>query len=118
MAFRNSPARLRVGWLRISVTRGKSVVASLRVGILLTGGLFASRALGKAPDPPLSALVSSDYAPKLFGPAKWLGNGASYTTLEESSQPGNAKEVVRYETAGGRREVLVSIENLTPPGAD
>ena len=46
---------------------------------------------------------------KSFGPAAWLENGAAYTTLE-------ANEIVRYATATGAREVLISAKQLTPEG--
>jgi len=51
-----------------------------------------------------------EYAPKQFGPAKWLENGRRFTTVEQA-------EIVAYDTASGRREVLISASMLTPPGA-
>jgi dipeptidyl-peptidase-4 len=56
-----------------------------------------------------------DFRPDSMGPARWLGDGASYTTLEEApGTPGT--DIVKYETESGRREVLVSASQLTPPG--
>ena len=50
-----------------------------------------------------------------FGPAKWLGDGASYTTLETSeAEPG--QNLVRYDTEGGGREVLVATRQFIPQG--
>ncbi len=60
---------------------------------------------------------SSEFAPKPFGPARWLGSGAAYTTLE----PGEAEageDIVRYDVETGRREVLVTARALTPAGAE
>ena len=62
---------------------------------------------------------------KPFGPARWLGEGARYTTLEPSplakevKDPKEAKEVkdiASYDAESGKREVLVSAAQLTPPG--
>ncbi len=56
-----------------------------------------------------------------FGPARWQDEGAYYTTLEPSdsikdSKDEEARDIVRYETATGRREVLVEAEKLVPEG--
>jgi len=56
---------------------------------------------------------------KTFGPARWLDSGTSFTTVEPSDpgQSGDAKDIVAYDTASGRREVLVPSSKLVPPGA-
>ena len=59
--------------------------------------------------------VQHDFAVKWFG-ARWLNGGEAYTTLEPSSGPG-AKDLVRYDTASGKREVLVPASQLIPPGS-
>ena len=46
---------------------------------------------------------SRDFATERFGPARWLENGAAYTTVENGG-----KDIVRYATATGERKVLVS----------
>ncbi|HET7620730.1 MAG TPA: S9 family peptidase [Gemmatimonadaceae bacterium] len=46
---------------------------------------------------------SRDFAPDRFGPARWLENGAAYTTVEN-----RGRDIVRYATATGERKVLVS----------
>ncbi|MDP6371623.1 MAG: S9 family peptidase [Vicinamibacterales bacterium] len=61
---------------------------------------------------------AGDYATHGFGPARWLDGGASYTTVEPSEAMDDARDIVRYATASGRREVLVSAERLVPDGAD
>jgi dipeptidyl-peptidase-4 len=58
----------------------------------------------------------TDFRLEKFGPARWLGNGASYTTLEPG-QGGFGTDIVKYDTDTGRREVLVSAGQLTPAGA-
>ncbi len=51
-----------------------------------------------------------------FGPAKWLDDGAYYTTLEPSESEKGTKEIVRYETSTGKREILVEASRLVPQG--
>jgi dipeptidyl-peptidase 4 len=60
--------------------------------------------------------ASPDFEVKYFGPARWLDGGASYTTMEPSQEVKDAQDIVRYETANGKREVLVSAAKLIPPG--
>ncbi len=61
--------------------------------------------------------ASSDFEVKRFGPARWLDGGQFYTTVEPSDgiKEKGAKDIVRYETATGKREVLVSASKLVPP---
>lgn len=68
-----------------------------------------------------------DFASKEFGPAKWLSEGSAYTTLEsirkrtspKSVRGGKerSKELVRYDTMSGKREVLLSLARLASPKA-
>ena len=58
-----------------------------------------------------------EFLPKVFGPARWLEDGAAYTTLEPSKTIEDAVDIVRYATKTGRREILVSAEQRIPPGA-
>lgn len=62
--------------------------------------------------------IARDFAVKSYGPVRWLNEGASYTTVEPSTTAKDAREIVRYDTAKGTREILVSGSQLTPPGAD
>src|SRR3984957_15929574 len=59
---------------------------------------------------------SPDFEVKYFGPARWLDDGAFYTTVEPSAAVKDALDIVRYQTATGNREVLVSAAKLIPPG--
>ena len=61
--------------------------------------------------------ASPDFEVKYFGPARWLDGGAFYTTVEPSSAVKDAQDLVRYQTATGEREVLVSAAKLIPAGA-
>jgi dipeptidyl-peptidase-4 len=60
---------------------------------------------------------SPDFQVKYFGPAKWLDDGAGFTTVEPSASVQNAQDIVRYDTASGTRDVLVSASKLIPKGA-
>jgi len=57
--------------------------------------------------------AKGEFKARSFGPVRWLADGKAYTTVE-SGQGGN--KLVRYEAASGARTVLVSSEQLTPPG--
>src|ERR1700734_1766399 len=60
--------------------------------------------------------ASTDFEVKNFGPARWLNSGQSYTTVETSAANKDAQDIVSYETATGKRDVLVSSEKLIPSG--
>ncbi|MGA7460028.1 MAG: S9 family peptidase [Candidatus Korobacteraceae bacterium] len=55
-----------------------------------------------------------EYDSKRFGPARWLDQGAKYTTVEPSTTVSDGQDIVEYETATGKRTVLVSAEKLRP----
>jgi dipeptidyl-peptidase-4 len=55
-----------------------------------------------------------DYDVPRFGPAKWLPDGTSYTTLERGDDRSDAAGIVRYDARSGARTVLVSPSQLTP----
>ena len=60
--------------------------------------------------------ASREFASQRFGPARWIENGAAYTTVERSAEPGDGRDIVRYETATGTRSVLVAATSLMPEG--
>jgi dipeptidyl-peptidase 4 len=59
------------------------------------------------------------YEPETFGPARWIEGGDAYTTLEPSASATSdgAKDVVRYQTGSGERDILISASKLVPEGA-
>ncbi|HZE70960.1 MAG TPA: S9 family peptidase [Pyrinomonadaceae bacterium] len=57
---------------------------------------------------------SSEFRSETFGPARWLDDGTAYTTLEPSTANKNARDIVRYDAATGRREVLVPVASFVP----
>ncbi len=85
-------------------------------------GLFAGPAdQDRAADPGRLTLdrifASREFAPERFGPARWMSDGASYTTLEPSLEAKGGRDLVLYRAETGRREVLVSAAHLIPSGA-
>jgi dipeptidyl-peptidase-4 len=63
------------------------------------------------------AFLKHEFSSRQFGPARWLGGGAAYTTVEDSSGITGADDLVRYETATGSRELVVAAPDLIPSGA-
>jgi len=72
-----------------------------------------------------------DFETETFGPYAWLDGGDSYTSVEAvetaaatnqeqegEEGPVERSEIAKYDTLTGERSVLVSAEQLTPPGAD
>lgn len=57
-----------------------------------------------------------------WGPAYWLKDCSSYTTLEvsekftDSEDAKDIKDIVKYAPESGQREVIVPAESLIPPG--
>jgi dipeptidyl-peptidase-4 len=85
--------------------------------VVLIGHLFAQEV-----DPSLLTVDrlyrSRDFQSGFFGPARWLSDGSAYTTVERSQAIAGSREIVRYETKTGQREVLVPAQKLIPPGAE
>jgi len=63
------------------------------------------------------AFLRHQYSARPFGPARWLNDGESFTTVEPSPAGHGALDIIRYETATGKRDVLISASDLIPPGA-
>ncbi len=61
--------------------------------------------------------ATREFSSLSFGPARWMGGGVAYTTVEPSAVVPGAADIVRYETASGARRILVSARQLTPRGA-
>ncbi|HXW56021.1 MAG TPA: S9 family peptidase [Candidatus Cybelea sp.] len=63
------------------------------------------------------AFLKHAYSGRPFGPARWLMGGQAYTTVEPAPAGHGGRDIVRYDTATGNREVLISASDLVPPGA-
>lgn len=57
---------------------------------------------------------TKEFESKTFGPARWIEGGSAYTTIEPSPEIKDAKDVVRYETATGKRDIVVPASKLSP----
>ena len=94
--------------------RTRTLLLALTLALVSVAG-------AQAPDPAALSVPrifgSRDFEAESFGPARWLGDGAAYTTLE-SSAGGTGQDLVRYDTERGTREILVSSAQLTPTGAE
>ena len=70
-------------------------------------------------DPLLSLariFVTKEFEPERFGPARWMKDGRSYTTLENSEAVKDRKDIVLYSAATGKREILIEASRLIPGG--
>ncbi|HEY6950960.1 MAG TPA: DPP IV N-terminal domain-containing protein, partial [Bacteroidota bacterium] len=58
---------------------------------------------------------SREFSGDRFGPSRWLDDGSAYTTVEPSESQKGARDIVKYDTKSGKKEVLVSAAKLIPP---
>src|SRR6476620_620071 len=81
--------------------------------------LLATPAWAQRPDSSLLSIQriygTPEFASQSFGPARWLGDGSSYTTLEGVDSEGG-QNLVRYDTERGAREVLLTARQFIPQG--
>jgi len=57
-----------------------------------------------------------EYDVPRFGPARWLPDGVSYSTVEPSAGSAGSSDIVRYDAGSGARSVLVAGSRLVSPG--
>lgn len=92
----------------------QGIVALAAIFVTATGRLWGSEELQER----LKRIYDSPaFRAKRFGPARWIRGGAAYTTLENAPGVDGAQDIVEYDTASGKRSVLVSHTELTPKGA-
>jgi dipeptidyl-peptidase 4 len=90
--------------------------------LVLLVSVLSTLTSAQQPSPQFTATLDAmmnkgEFAPARFEPPRWLHGGADYTVVEPSNE-GGGQDVVEYETATGKRSVLVSAARLTPsPGA-
>src|SRR5579862_9807563 len=85
--------------------RAPLVIAFAILGVFLshlTGSDELSQRLKRIFDSPA-------FAVRRFGPARWIRGGAAFTE--------RGKDIVEYDTATGKRSILVSHTQLIPPKA-
>ncbi|HWN20184.1 MAG TPA: S9 family peptidase [Gemmatimonadales bacterium] len=80
---------------------------------------LAAPAQAQRPDSSLLSVQriygTREFRSQSFGPARWLGDGSSYTTLE-ASEADKGQNLVRYDSERGGREVLVAARQFIPQG--
>ena len=81
---------------------------------------FISQSIAQDTDPTILTIDrifnSSEFNNQRFGPARWMNEEESYTTLESSDQFPEFREIIKYENQSGKRTVLVSADKLIPQG--
>ena len=60
---------------------------------------------------------SNEFAAESIGAPKWADGGAAYLKLEPASDGSKGRELARYNTESGAREVIVSA-SLSDPGGN
>jgi dipeptidyl-peptidase-4 len=94
---------------------------SLTVLALAAAMAAAAAAQDKPADPVLTLeriFAGREFAPERFGPARWMTDGETYTTLEPSAEAEGGRDLVLYGAESGGRRVLVPASKLVPPGSD
>ena len=80
-----------------------------------------SHAFAQQPDPAILTLSriysSKEFVSQTLGPVRWLGDVGGYTRLEPSATVKEGQDIVRYDVATGRREVLVAADRFIPKGS-
>ncbi|MEW6196370.1 MAG: S9 family peptidase [Bacteroidota bacterium] len=61
---------------------------------------------------------SSEFSGERFSQARWIDNGKYYTTLEPSKEIPGSRDIVKYETITGNKEIMVSAKLLIPEGKE
>jgi len=95
----------------------RRLTSVLAIAVSFTLQPLAAQLPAEASDMLRRLYASRDFSSQSFGPARWMGGGVAYTTVEPSALVPGAADIVRYETASGARSVLVSARQLTPRGA-
>ncbi|HMI50832.1 MAG TPA: S9 family peptidase [Candidatus Saccharimonadales bacterium] len=110
--MKNAHARWREKLLRLAARRSLSgflvlvlVSPALAAQEPLDGNNFFRR-----------AFLLREFQPKHFGPMRWMDGGEAYTTVEASPSLPGSNDLVRYETATGKREILIPAKDLIAQG--
>ena len=84
--------------------------------------LLPTAVLSQQPAPDTSRLTverifaGDEFEPARFGGFRWLKDGNSYARLEPSPTSKGSMDLVRYEAATNKRDVLLAAQLLTPKG--
>src|SRR5262245_60329437 len=96
-------------------------IPAFLIALLIAAPLYAqepARQPARQTDPSLLSLDTIfSYRPQSLGWHQWQADGGGYLMLEPSAAGKDALDIVRYDAATGAKTILVSAQNLTPPGA-
>jgi len=93
------------------------LIGFLFLVLTAASGFLSAQEKGTDPILTLDRIHNSrEFAAQRFGPARWMKDGATYTTLEESKEVERARDIVLYSAETGKREILVSASKLVPQG--
>ena len=85
--------------------------------VLLLAAQFAAQQAAQT-DPGMLTLNSVfTYRAQGLNAVQWQADGSGYLALEPSASKREGPDIVRYDGASGERTILLSAENLVPPGA-
>ena len=57
---------------------------------------------------------TKDFSGERFGPVRFLDNGDGYTSLEKSETIKGARDIIKYNTKSGEKEILIPADLLIP----
>jgi len=93
----------------------KFSVLLLSVLIFLVSGITLSAQDKNSENLTLERIFASgEFVPEGFGPAHWLKDGLSFTTLEKSTTTPGGRDIVLYQARSGQRQILVPASFLIP----
>ena len=61
---------------------------------------------------------TNDFGARRVSSIRWTSDGKGYTELEPATGAHGGRDLVRYDAASGKREVVVTAERLMMPGGD
>src|SRR5262249_16441202 len=85
--------------------------------LLIAAPLFAQQPARQTDASLLSLDTIFTYRPQMLGWHQWQSDGGGYLMLEPAAAGKGGLDIVRYDAATGAKTILVSAQNLTPPGA-
>ena len=110
--------------MKKSITSEIGSGAAARCSILLIVVVLSSACYGVAAQGELGPAIltleriftDEEFETEDSGPARWLEDGSGYTTLEDSPDRQDSKDIVRYDPETGKRQILVASTRLIPQG--
>ena len=101
--------------------RDRTYKATALTVALVTGGLLAAAPAWAQLSPNMQEMLRRIHTTQEFAGGgrgagaggRWVDGGRGYTVTERA--PAGGSEIVRYDTATGRRDVLMTAAQLTPP---